>query len=54
MKTKITILSVLAIALFSFSLTGKETKTSKAAAKKTASETRTTKGLAMEDKNQFN
>ena len=54
MKTKITLLLVLAIALFSFTLaSSKQGKTLKTVAKKTTTELRVGKGLAMEDKNQF-
>ena len=52
MKTKITIISLLAIALLSFNLVTKNASHSKN--NKHSSETRVNKGLAMEDKNQFN
>ena len=52
MKTKIILLFAIAIVMFSFTLikSGK----SKAQTSKTNPEVRTTKGLAMEDRNQFN
>ena len=55
MKTKIVILSVIFAAL-SFAVTSKSgDKSPKTTVKKSASaETRVGKGLAMEDKNQFN
>ena len=55
MKTRITLLSALAIALFSFTIaSSKQENISKTIAKKSiSSESRVGKGLAMEDKNQF-
>jgi hypothetical protein len=55
MKTKVIIISAI-LAAFSFAVASKTTdKSPKSAAKKNATaETRVGKGLAMEDKNQFN
>ena len=52
MKTKIILLIAIAVVMFSFTLIKSGKSNSQAG--KNSTETRATKGLAMEDRNQFN